>query len=110
MSDIISLEIGTTLFGSLGLCIEGSHGKYLEIIVLKIQRRLNELVGKDLHLTVTSEVTCVSLLTSPKPHSDKRSGQGLNGCVGSRKAPKMVHCSGAIGVEATRRGGKHGET
>ncbi len=34
------------------------------------------------HLTVTSGLTCGTLLTSSKPQSDTRSGQGLNGCVG----------------------------
>lgn len=61
------------------------------------------------HLTVTSGLTCGTLLTSSKPQSDTRSGQGLNGCVGPCKAPRMAHCPEARGVEGTQLGVKQRE-
>lgn len=36
------------------------------------------------------------------PPSDRRSGQGLNGCTGPSKDPRMAHCPGARGLEGTQ--------
>lgn len=54
------------------------------------------------HLTVSRGLACGTSLTSPKPRSDTRSGQGLNGCVGPQNGSlsrgqrgKRAHSEGA---------------